>query len=47
LDPTWISTFKLSKAYVVAKAKLISKTKMPIDWKWGLKPYSRKYSPPP
>jgi hypothetical protein len=29
LDPTRISTFKLSKADVVAKAKLSSKTKMP------------------
>ncbi|KAK1613213.1 hypothetical protein QYE76_036886 [Lolium multiflorum] len=45
LDPTWISTFKLSKADVVAKAKLISRTKMPIDWEWGLKPLNRKHPP--
>jgi hypothetical protein len=27
---------------VVAKAKLISKAKMPVDWEWGLEPHSRK-----
>jgi hypothetical protein len=31
-DPTRISTFRLSKADVVAKARLISKMKMPVDW---------------
>ncbi|KAK1649244.1 hypothetical protein QYE76_067049 [Lolium multiflorum] len=45
LDPTRISTFKLSKADVVAKAKLISKTKMLVDWEWGLKPLNRKHPP--
>jgi hypothetical protein len=46
-DPTWITTFRLSKADVVAKAKQICKTKMPVEWKWGLEPHSRRRPPAP
>jgi hypothetical protein len=31
-DPTWITTFRLTRSDVVAKARLISKMKMPVDW---------------
>ncbi|KAM0857704.1 hypothetical protein ACQ4PT_048304 [Festuca glaucescens] len=44
-DPTRITTFPLSKPDVVAKAKQICKTKMPVDWKWGLQPHSRRRPP--
>jgi hypothetical protein len=46
LDPTRISTFELSKSDVVVKVKAIAKTKMPIDWNWGLEPFSRANPPP-
>ncbi|KAK1631593.1 hypothetical protein QYE76_005908 [Lolium multiflorum] len=46
-DPTWITTFRLSKADVVAKAKQICKTKMLVEWKWGLEPHSRRRPPAP
>jgi hypothetical protein len=46
LDPTRISTFKLSKLDVVAKVKAIAKTHMLVDWKWGLKPFCYKNPPP-
>ncbi|KAK1692120.1 hypothetical protein QYE76_008817 [Lolium multiflorum] len=46
-DPTRITTFPLSKADVVAKAKQICKTKMLVEWKWGLQPYSRRHPPSP
>ncbi|KAK1626742.1 hypothetical protein QYE76_001057 [Lolium multiflorum] len=44
-DPTRITTFLLSKSDVVAKAKQICKTKMPVDWKWGLQPHSHRRPP--
>ncbi|KAM0880544.1 hypothetical protein ACQ4PT_033494 [Festuca glaucescens] len=44
-DPTRITTFGLRKSDVVLKAKQICKTKMPVNWKWGLKPLSRKRPP--
>jgi hypothetical protein len=47
LDTTQISTFKLSKEDVIDKAKLITKTRMPVDWKWGMQPFSRNNPPPP
>jgi hypothetical protein len=31
-DPTRITTFRITRADVVAKARLISKTKMSVDW---------------
>ncbi|KAM0901505.1 hypothetical protein ACQ4PT_019952 [Festuca glaucescens] len=46
-DPTRITTFWLSKADMVAKAKQICKTKMPVEWKWGLQPYSRRHPSSP
>ena len=46
LDPTRISTFELSKPDVVVKVKAIAKTKMSVDWKWGLEPFSRTNPPP-
>ncbi|KAM0895907.1 hypothetical protein ACQ4PT_023559 [Festuca glaucescens] len=46
LDPTKISTFELSKPDVVVKVKAIAKTKMPVDWKSGLEPFSRANPPP-
>jgi hypothetical protein len=46
LDPTRISTFKISKPEVVTKVRAIAKTKMPDNWKWGLKPFCRKNPPP-
>jgi hypothetical protein len=46
LHPTRISTFELSKPDVVTKVKAIAKTKMPVDWKWGLEPFSRANPPP-
>jgi hypothetical protein len=46
LDPTQISTFELSKSDVVTKVMAIAKTKMPVDWEWGLKPFSRANPPP-
>jgi hypothetical protein len=39
-DHTRITTFRLSKADVVSKAKQLCKKKMPVDWKWGLEPHS-------
>jgi hypothetical protein len=44
-DPTRITTFGLSKYDVVLKARQICKTKMPVDWKCGLQPLSRKRPP--
>jgi hypothetical protein len=44
-DPTRITTFSLSKSDVVLKAKQICKTKMPIEWKWGMQPHSRRRPP--
>ncbi|KAM0907458.1 hypothetical protein ACQ4PT_016110 [Festuca glaucescens] len=44
-DPTRITTFGLRKSDVVLKARQICKTKMPVDWKWGLQPLSRKRPP--
>jgi hypothetical protein len=44
-DPTRITTFRLTRADVVAKAKLISKTKMPADWEWGLEPHNNRHPP--
>ncbi|KAM0921736.1 hypothetical protein ACQ4PT_006674 [Festuca glaucescens] len=44
-DPTRITTFPLRKSDVVLKAKQISKTKMPVDWKWGMQPFSRRHPP--
>jgi hypothetical protein len=46
LDPTRITTFKLSKSDVVAKVKAITKTHMPVDLKWGLKPFCCENPPP-
>jgi hypothetical protein len=37
-DPTRITTFGLCKSDVVLKARQICKTKMSVDWKWGLQP---------
>ncbi|KAM0929126.1 hypothetical protein ACQ4PT_001831 [Festuca glaucescens] len=45
-DPTRITTFPLSKFDVVAKAKQICKTKMSVEWKWGMQPHSRRCPPP-
>ncbi|KAM0876765.1 hypothetical protein ACQ4PT_035949 [Festuca glaucescens] len=45
-DPTRITTFPLSKFDVAAKAKQICKTKMPVEWKWGMQPHSRRRPPP-
>jgi hypothetical protein len=45
-DPTRITTFRLCRAEVAAKAKQISNTKMSAEWKWGLEPYSRKNPAP-
>ncbi|KAK1678906.1 hypothetical protein QYE76_039754 [Lolium multiflorum] len=44
-DPTRITTFGLCKSDVVLKAKQICKTEMPVNWKWGLQPFSRKRPP--
>ncbi|KAM0852058.1 hypothetical protein ACQ4PT_052018 [Festuca glaucescens] len=44
-DPTRITTFPLRKSDVVLKAKQICKTKMPVDWKWGMQPFSRRHPP--
>ncbi|KAM0895906.1 hypothetical protein ACQ4PT_023558 [Festuca glaucescens] len=44
-DPTRITTFSLRKSDVVLKAKQICKTKMPVDWKWGMQPFSRRHPP--
>jgi hypothetical protein len=44
-DPTRITTFPLSKFDVVAKAKQICKTNMPVDWKWGMQPQSCQRPP--
>jgi hypothetical protein len=44
-DPTRITTFPLSKSDVVANAKRICKTKMSVDWKWGMQPHSRRHPP--
>ena len=30
---------------MVLKAKQICKTKMPVDWKWGMQPFSRQHPP--
>jgi hypothetical protein len=46
-DPTRITTFGLRRSDVVLKARQICKTKMPVDWKWGLKPLSRRCPPSP
>jgi hypothetical protein len=46
-DHTRITTFRLSKADVAAKAKQISKTKMLAKWDWGLEPHSRGCPPAP
>jgi hypothetical protein len=46
-DPTRITTFRLCRADVVAKAKQISKTKMLVKWEWGLEPHSRRRPPAP
>ncbi|KAM0901262.1 hypothetical protein ACQ4PT_020094 [Festuca glaucescens] len=44
-DPTRITTFPLRKSDVVLKTKQICKTKMPVDWKWGMQPFSRRHPP--
>ncbi|KAM0848037.1 hypothetical protein ACQ4PT_054640 [Festuca glaucescens] len=44
-DPTRITTFPLRKSDVILKAKQICKTKMPVDWKWGMQPFSRRHPP--
>jgi hypothetical protein len=44
-DPTRITTFPLSKSDVVAKAKQICKTKMQVEWKWGMQPHGRRRLP--
>ncbi|KAM0900836.1 hypothetical protein ACQ4PT_020399 [Festuca glaucescens] len=46
-DPTRITTFGLHKLDVVLKARQICRTTMPVDWKWGLQPLSRKKPLPP
>jgi hypothetical protein len=46
-DPTRITTFGMCKSDVVLKARQICKTKMPVKWKWGLQPLSRKRPPRP
>ncbi|KAK1695347.1 hypothetical protein QYE76_012044 [Lolium multiflorum] len=46
-DPTRITTFRLYRADVVAKAKQICKIKMPVKWECGLEPHIRKRPPTP
>jgi hypothetical protein len=45
MDPTRITTFSLSKIDMVLKARQICKTKMPVDWNWGMPPFSRTRPP--
>jgi hypothetical protein len=48
MDPTWITTFELSKPEVVLKVKAIAQTEMKenLAWEWVLEPYSRDNRPP-
>ncbi|KAK1613785.1 hypothetical protein QYE76_019302 [Lolium multiflorum] len=46
MDPTRITTFKLTKLEVVLKVQAIAQTKMTEDWEWVLEPFSRANPPP-
>jgi hypothetical protein len=40
-DPTWMTTFELTKTDIRKKVQVISKTYMPEDWEWGMAAYHR------
>ena len=45
-DPSRISTVDLALAEVARRVNNISNAKLPMDWRWGMRPYDRSNRPP-
>jgi hypothetical protein len=46
LDPNRVSTVELDDVQIQKSVRAIFKTKMPEEWVWGMKPFSRNNPPP-